>query len=157
MTGIKILLLLVAPKPTDHQSESVDFSPRYTCFNNSCYRRRHSHAEGSEDQDANRHSPSLNGADLKMRSCLAWVDSLLKCLAAPAVSVRPTDATAAAELRTATDVHAGVLIHLVTSFWPGSHSRVGLKLGTAAKEACVKLGNTGAHCSVDMPGCERPS
>ena len=82
---------------------------------------------------------------LKMRACLAWVDGLLKCLASGGVGGQ-TDARSGA----ATVAHGreSLLLHVVTSFAPGSHSRTPLEPGTAAQEARQMLGGSGTPPAV---------
>lgn len=91
-------------------------------------------------------SGSAQHTALQMRACLAWADRLLKCLAAPIAGVNDVDADSGEAV--ATGVRESVLLHVVTSFAPGSHSREALKPGTIADEALEKLGSTGASHAV---------
>jgi hypothetical protein len=106
------------------------------------------HADNQDEHDAHACSPSLKEMDLKTRACLAWADTLLKCLASPVVCASLSDVEGDGEVPVATGVRESVLLHVVTSFSPGSHSRVALQPGTAAEEANVSLGSTGVRCWV---------
>ena len=88
---------------------------------------------------------------LKMRAYLAWTDRLLQCLAAPMVDrddVSHGKAGRVSSVTTGPHETESVLLHVVTSFTPGSQSRLSLEPGTAAEGAKQMLGSSGASREV---------
>jgi hypothetical protein len=94
--------------------------------------------------------------DLQMRACLAWADTFLKCLAAPVAGRPEGDAGASRGPESvATGARESVLLHVMTSFAPGSHSRMALQPGTVAEEATEKLGSTGEPLRASKAAVEK--
>lgn len=91
--------------------------------------------------DSNKaHGQADSAADLCLRGCLAWVDSLLKHLAAAAGS----------------GYSDSVLLHVVTSFAAGSHSKHVLQPGSTGEGAASEpLGSSGACLLACLPAQHR--
>lgn len=102
------------------------------------------HAVEENKQETHSSVSTAKQCPLKMRACLAWADKLLKCLATPVAGGSDAEVGAGrGSVPLASGVRESVLLHVVTSFAPGSHSKVDLQPGTIAEAATEKLGSSG--------------